>query len=130
MGEVRRISSGFQQELKTAFDEADVDEKLPRRRESAPWPRGADAEAEARAPEADDPVDADERRRPAAARRRRPTVAPAGRRLDEIVTPLSPAPASPAAAATNGSRDDETGDVPGTSVPPPSGGPGASAERW
>jgi hypothetical protein len=43
-----------------------------------------------------------------------PTVAPAvAAALDEIVTPLSPAPASPAAAATNGSRDDETGDAPG-----------------
>ena len=43
-----------------------------------------------------------------------PTVAPAvAAALDEIVTPLAPAPASPAAAATNGSRDDETGDVPG-----------------
>jgi sec-independent protein translocase protein TatB len=116
MGEVRRISSGFQQELKTAFDETDVDEKLPRRRESAPLAAAvADAEAEARAPEADAPADMDDL--PSAARPLAgdgPTVAPAvAAALDEIVTPLSPAPASPAAAATNGSRDDETGDAPG-----------------
>jgi hypothetical protein len=114
MGEVRRISSGFQQELKTAFDETDVDEKLPRRRESAPLAAAvADAEAEARAPEADAPADMDEL--PSAARPLAgdgPTVAPAvAAALDEIVTPLSPAPASPAAAATNGSRDHETGDA-------------------
>jgi sec-independent protein translocase protein TatB len=112
MGEVRRISSGFQQELKTALDETDVDEKLPRRRESAPL-AAAVADAEARAPEADAPADVDDL--PSAARPLAgdgPTVAPAvAAALDEIVTPLSPAPASPAAAATNGSRDHETGDA-------------------
>ena len=51
MGEVRRVSSGFQQELKTAFDEVDDGGDLPRRRESAPLAGAvAEAEAEARAP--------------------------------------------------------------------------------
>ncbi|HET6954808.1 MAG TPA: Sec-independent protein translocase protein TatB [Acidimicrobiales bacterium] len=36
MGEVKRISSGFQTELKTAFDEADIDDEPPRRREAVP----------------------------------------------------------------------------------------------
>jgi sec-independent protein translocase protein TatB len=115
MGEVRRVSSGFQQELKTAFD--DVDDggdggDLPRRRESAPLAGAvAEAEAEARAPSDDDdeiadappaprPVGGDSTQVP-------PPVAAA---LDEIVTPLT---SSPVAPATNSSRDDDTDEASG-----------------
>jgi sec-independent protein translocase protein TatB len=84
VGEVRRVSSGFQQELKDAFDEPAVD-AAPRRKESVPL-ASAVAEAESgptTEPDApttrDDPPPADE-----------PTVAPAvAAALDEIVTPLS-----------------------------------------
>jgi sec-independent protein translocase protein TatB len=130
VGEVRRISSGFQQELKTAFDEVDVDEDLPRRRESAPLAGAvADAEREARiaayesdgdgeaAPAGDGPQDArgadglPPAPRPVGGDG--PTVAPAvAAALDEIVTPLTPA-SSPAGSATNDSRDDGSADAPG-----------------
>jgi len=116
MGEVRRVSSGFQQELKTAFDEVDDGGDvgdLPRRRESAPLAGAvAEAEAEARAPSDDDgdeiadaapaprPVGGDSTQVP-------PPVAAA---LDEIVTPLT---SSPVAAATNSSRDDDTDEASG-----------------
>ena len=104
MGEVRRISSGFQQELKTAFDDEDQD--LPRRRESAPLAATvADAEAEARI---DGPTGRRRRRARTARRPGRPavgpppggggdgpTVAPAvAAALDEIVTPLNPVPST------------------------------------
>lgn len=129
MGEVRRISSGFQQELKTAFDEADVDQDLPRRRESAPLAATvADAEAEARsAPRAagdedDEPVRGDDlddlddlpsSPRPAGGGDG-PTVAPAvAAALDEIVTPLNPVPSPPVASATNSSRDEDPGEASG-----------------
>jgi sec-independent protein translocase protein TatB len=126
MGEVRRISSGFQQELKSAFDEADGDENLPRRRESAPLAATvADAEAEARsaattadgqdgepAPR-DDLDDLPSGPRPAGGGDG-PTVAPAvAAALDEIVTPLNPVPSPPVASATNSSRDDHPGEAPG-----------------
>ncbi|HZM31631.1 MAG TPA: Sec-independent protein translocase protein TatB [Acidimicrobiales bacterium] len=126
MGEVRRISSGFQQELKTAFDEADVDQDLPRRRESAPLAATvADAEAEARVaayePGAEDrePAPADDLDDLPSAPRPvgggdGPTVAPAvAAALDEIVTPLNPVPSPPVASATNSSRDDDPGQAPG-----------------
>lgn len=116
MGEVRRVSSGFQQELKTAFDEVDDGGDggdLPRRRESAPLAGAvAEAEAEARAPSDDDgdeiadappaprPVGGDSTQVP-------PPVAAA---LDEIVTPLT---SSPVAPATNSSRDDDTDEASG-----------------
>jgi sec-independent protein translocase protein TatB len=126
MGEVRRISSGFQQELKSAFDEADGDENLPRRRESAPLAATvADAEAEARsaATTADDqdgePAPRDDLDdlpsgpRPAGGGDG-PTVAPAvAAALDEIVTPLNPVPSPPVASATNSSRDEDPGEAPG-----------------
>ena len=126
MGEVRRISSGFQQELKSAFDEADGDENLPRRRESAPLAATvADAEAEARsaATTADgqygEPVPRDDLDdlpsgpRPAGGGDG-PTVAPAvAAALDEIVTPLNPVPSPPVASATNSSRDEDPGEAPG-----------------
>jgi sec-independent protein translocase protein TatB len=114
MGEVRRISSGFQQELKQAIDDSDVDavDVPARRREAVPLASTV-AEAEATSfdgdgdedqADTDDDIedvvptptlttphlDADE------------TVAPAmAAALDEIVTPLAPAP-EPGA-------DDETG---------------------
>jgi sec-independent protein translocase protein TatB len=122
MGEVRRISSGFQQELKTAFDEADEDQDLPRRRESAPLAATvADAEAEARIA-ADGDGDGEPASRddlddlPSAPRPvgggDGPTVAPAvAAALDEIVTPLNPVPSPPVASATNGSRDEDPGDA-------------------
>jgi sec-independent protein translocase protein TatB len=124
MGEVRRISSGFQQELKTAFDEADEDQDLPRRRESAPLAATvADAEAEARiAADADgagEPASRDDLDDLPSAPRPvgggdGPTVAPAvAAALDEIVTPLNPVPSPPVASATNGSRDEDPGDAPG-----------------
>jgi sec-independent protein translocase protein TatB len=114
MGEVRRVSSGFQQELKTAFDEVDDGGDLPRRRESAPLAGAvAEAEAEARAPSDDDdgdevpdapptprPVGGDSTQVP-------PPVAAA---LDEIVTPLTSSPVAPAA---NSSRDDDTDEASG-----------------
>ena len=127
MGEVRRISSGFQQELKSAFDEADVDQDLPRRRgESAPLAATvADAEAEARnathtagdedgepAPR-DDQGDLPSGPRPAGGGDG-PTVVPAvAAALDEIVTPLNPVPSPPVASATNSSRDEDPGEAPG-----------------
>ncbi len=86
MGEVRRVSSGFQQELKTAFDEVDDGGDggdLPRRRESAPLAGAvAEAEAEARAPSDDDDdeiADAPPAPRPGG-RRQHPGAAPGGRR--------------------------------------------------
>ena len=115
MGEVRRISSGFQQELKQAIDDSDSDavDMPARRREAVPLASTV-AEADATSFEGDGDedqddthddlqddvvptptlttpsLDADE------------TVAPAmAAALDEIVTPLAPAPELGA--------DDETG---------------------
>jgi sec-independent protein translocase protein TatB len=94
VSEVRRVSSGFQNELKDAFDVADV-EAGPRR--ASPTPLAATvAEADKR-PAAlrsapidrsdDGPADDD------AAPTDEPTVAPAvAAALDEIVTPLDPGP--------------------------------------
>ncbi|MGH9112510.1 MAG: Sec-independent protein translocase protein TatB [Acidimicrobiales bacterium] len=61
VGEVRRISSGFQQELRDAFEDSDVAAaaSTPRRRESVPLAAAvADADADADASDAADPVDA------------------------------------------------------------------------
>jgi sec-independent protein translocase protein TatB len=123
MGEVRRISSGFQQELKSAFDESDADQDLPRRRESAPLAATvAEAEAEARSAAGDEdgePAPRDDLDdlpsgpRPAGGGDG-PTVAPAvAAALDEIVTPLNPVPSPPVASATNSSRDEDPGEAPG-----------------
>jgi sec-independent protein translocase protein TatB len=128
MGEVRRISSGFQQELKDAFDQGDDVVDLPtRRRESVPLASTvADTEADHAgtssgaggdepAAEIDDETDD---RQDDAADGPVPTptfttpeldgdetVAPAmAAALDEIVTPLAPAPEPP---------DTGTGDEPG-----------------
>ena len=108
MGEVRRISSGFQQELKQALDDTDVEPvDLPaRRRESVPL-----ASAVAEAPPSEPPtgtatktrttttttsrLSCRPRRSPPPTSTTTSTVAPAmAAALDEIVTPL-PGPASP-----------------------------------
>jgi sec-independent protein translocase protein TatB len=107
MGELRRVSSGFQQELRQAFDDVDVDvdvDRSPRRRGAVPLASAvAEAEADARSPDAsDDPpasgdVD-DEGDAPAPvpggdAITDQATLPPAiADALDEIVTPLDPTP--------------------------------------
>jgi sec-independent protein translocase protein TatB len=90
VGEVRRISSGFQQELRDAFEDSDVAAaaSTPRRRESVPLASAvadadasadADPGAEAETPEVDaTPGEAPEAERPGIA----PVVAEA---LDSIV---------------------------------------------
>ncbi len=127
MGDLRRISSGFQQELKDAFDDKDAPTPL-RRKESVPLAstvaeadsrparpqRGdgpsddADAAGEADSPTADvraaDPSPTDQT-----------TVAPAvAAALDEIVTPLDPPPGDRSDAAArstpSASADDAVGD--------------------
>jgi sec-independent protein translocase protein TatB len=91
MGDLRRISSGFQQELKVAFDEDDDRPGPARRKEAVPLastvadadkgrtaPAGERADADA---DTDGPVDADADP---------PAVAPAvAAALDEIVTPIT-----------------------------------------
>ena len=127
MGDLRRISSGFQQELKDAFDEKDGPTPL-RRKESVPLAStvaeadslparpghddgssgNADAAGDADSPTADvraaEPSPTDQT-----------TVAPAvAAALDEIVTPLDPPPGdrSDAAAGSTSSApaDDAVGD--------------------
>jgi sec-independent protein translocase protein TatB len=126
MGEVRRISSGFQQELKDAFDQGDEVVELPaRRRESVPLASTvADTEADHAGTSSgaggDEPAeeihDETDDRQDDAADGPVPTptfttpeldddetVAPAmAAALDEIVTPLAPAP-----------EPTDTGDEPG-----------------
>jgi sec-independent protein translocase protein TatB len=91
MGDLRRISSGFQQELKVAFDDEDDRTGPARRKESVPLAATvADTDTGRTAPDGarDDhgpgrvaPVDADADP---------PAVAPAvAAALDEIVTPLA-----------------------------------------
>jgi sec-independent protein translocase protein TatB len=109
MGEVRRISSGFQNELKTAFDEADVDAEPPRRREAVPLASTvADVESADqpgdRARDRDDDV-APGRTHGTAGPAPADTVAPAvGEALDEIVTPLTPPAADPSKPSAGGER--------------------------
>ena len=109
MGDLRRISSGFQQELKDAFDTDDAPTPL-RRKESVPLASTvakADREADS-APRRDAPTEADDA--PAADGATTSdagdaggaTVAPAvAAALDEIVTPLDAhaAPSAPAEPA-------------------------------
>jgi sec-independent protein translocase protein TatB len=119
MGEVRRISSGFQQELKQALDDSDSEAvDLPaRRRESVPLASTvaeADADHAETSSDRDGYEDEDDDHDDIEAVVPTPTlttpdlhddetVAPAmAAALDEIVTPLTPAP-EPAGA------DDETG---------------------
>jgi sec-independent protein translocase protein TatB len=119
MGEVRRISSGFQNELKTAFDEADVDAEPPRRREAVPLAAAvAEVEAADRPADRDHDPDRDDRDhdldRDDHVHRGAPatagpvpadTVAPAVRdALDEIVTPLTPPSADPSEPSAGGER--------------------------
>jgi sec-independent protein translocase protein TatB len=104
VSEVRRVSSGFQNELKDAFDVADVEagprrasptplaatvaeaDKRPAALRSAPTDRSGERHTDAR--------HADDRDAPA----EEPTVAPAvAAALDEIVTPLDPGPGVAAA---------------------------------
>ena len=126
VSEVRRVSSGFQNEIKDAFDVADV-EAGPRR--ASPTPLAATvAEADKRpaalrsAP-TDRSVDRGDAR-PADARRagddespdEEPAVAPAvAAALDEIVTPLDPGPDvaadDPPAAADGGPDASGLGDA-------------------
>jgi Tat protein translocase TatB subunit len=113
MGEVRRVSSGFQQEMKDAFTDLDAD-KPRTRREAVPLARAvADVEADAHEGDVGDDAPAvatspwgdDD---PVAAASLSPAVADA---LDEIVTPLTPpapgaTPAEPA-ASSDGAVGDE-----------------------
>jgi sec-independent protein translocase protein TatB len=129
MGDLRRISSGFQQELKDAFDDGDAPTPL-RRKEAVPLAstvaeadkkperaRGRDTAAAS----ADAPVDADAADTPdAAAPAAAPapsdqtTVAPAvAAALDEVVTALDPSPGEhtpPAGATPPAPGDDALGD--------------------
>lgn len=108
MGEVRRISSGFQNELKTAFDEADVDAEPPRRREAVPLASTvADAEAADRPDDRERDRDRDDDVAPRGTAGPAPagTIAPAvGEALDEIVTPLTPPAADPSEPSAGGER--------------------------
>jgi sec-independent protein translocase protein TatB len=111
MGEVRRISSGFQIELKTAFDEADVDAEPPRRREAVPLASTvADVEAADQPGDRDRDRDRDDdvapgRTHGTAGPAPADTVAPAvGEALDEIVTPLTPPAADPSEPSAGGER--------------------------
>lgn len=132
MGEVRRISSGFQQELKDAFDDGDGEDvvDLPaRRRETVPLASTvADTEAvhagTSSGADGDEPAeeihDETDDRQDDAADGPVPTptlttpeldddetVAPAmAAALDEIVTPLAAAP-----EPTEAGAGDETGDA-------------------
>ncbi len=112
VGEVRRISSGFQQELRDAFEDSDVAAaaSTPRRRESVPLASavadadaGTDADpgAEAETPEVDAASsEASEAESPGIA----PVVAEA---LESIVdADVAPDGDSDASAASNG-RDDQ-----------------------
>lgn len=92
MGDLRRISSGFQQELKDAFDD---DTARPRRREATPLASTV-AEVDSRpAPRRDDPTSGSSS---GASATDEPNVAPAvAAALDEIVTPLDQSPAGPEA---------------------------------
>lgn len=108
MGEVRRISSGFQQELKQALDDSDREPvDLPARRESVPLASTvaeADADHAATSSDRDGYEDEDDDHDDIEAVVPTPTlttpdldddetVAPSmAAALDEIVTPLTPAP--------------------------------------
>jgi sec-independent protein translocase protein TatB len=112
MGEVRRVSSGFQQEMKDAFTDLDAD-KPRTRREAVPLARavadveadthegdvGDDAPAVATSPWGDDD--------PVAAASLSPAVADA---LDEIVTPLTPPAPGATPAEPPASSDGVVGD--------------------
>lgn len=110
MGDLRRISSGFQQELKDALDEPEAPTPL-RRKESVPLAAAVKDAAGAEAPQGDD---ADSAPAPAAAGDGT-TLAPAvAAALDEVVTPLeAPSADIPAGDATEPAAPapDQTGAV-------------------
>ncbi len=116
IGEVRRISSGFQQEIQDAISDMDTDQTPRQRREAVPLAAVvADTETDAAAAhrdarqddEDDDAEDAAaapvatgspwDEHAPAAADPAGPNLAPAvADALDEIATPSTPAPDDPA----------------------------------
>jgi sec-independent protein translocase protein TatB len=111
MGEVKRISSGFQQDLTSAIDNMDTDETPRRRREVVPLAAVvADADAGADADDHDDDDDDDVDLDALAAspwgdddEDDDATLAPAiADALDEIVTPLASAAAPEPADGTSG----------------------------
>jgi sec-independent protein translocase protein TatB len=93
MGDLRRISSGFQEELKEAFD--DDASARPRRREAAPLASTvAEIDGRPAPPTPSDELGAGSRGGTTEADE--PAVAPAvAAALDEIVTPLDQSPAGP-----------------------------------
>jgi sec-independent protein translocase protein TatB len=118
MGEVKRISSGFQQEIQDAITDMDVDDKPRPRREAVPLASVvADVDADAADPGAGGSADDDDHLgtggvgsspwdddvEPTAAA---PTLAPAvADALDEIVTPLAaPAASTPTDGAPSSGR--------------------------
>jgi sec-independent protein translocase protein TatB len=122
VGDLRRISSGFQQELKDAFDTNDVDRKdTPRRKESVPLAATV-AEADERAADEADSGDTRDDATDAAspvpsadpgeapvdepAGGSGDTVAPAvAAALDEIVAPLPPRASTSSPAPDNHGED-------------------------
>jgi len=127
MGDLRRISSGFQQELKDAFDHDDDASVPTRRKESVPLAATV-AEADSRralaASRATDVGAGDDADTPAADTGARPSGAPLGddrgpvapavaAALDEIVTSLDPSPsvvADPEARSSSTPGEDDLGD--------------------
>lgn len=123
MGEVRRISSGFQQELKQALDDGDTEavDVPARRREAVPLASTvAEAEAETASVDPDgDEFDDDLRddlqddvvptpTLTTADLDDDETVAPAvAAALDEIVTPLTPAPDPAGSGDESGAAGDQ-----------------------
>jgi Tat protein translocase TatB subunit len=115
MGEVKRISSGFQQDLTSAIDNMDTDETPRRRREVVPL-AAAVADADAGGDEDDHDDDGDDVDLDALAAspwgddgdEDDATLAPAiADALDEIVTPLT---STAAAEPADGSSGDGPGD--------------------
>jgi sec-independent protein translocase protein TatB len=102
MGDIRRISSGFQQELRDALD---VDEAPPRRKEQVPLAKAvADADdatpvpaasAAADAPSPSDPGPPPLREVESAGDVPSPLAPPVADALDEIVAPARPVPVDP-----------------------------------
>lgn len=110
MGDLRRISSGFQQELKEAFDD---DSARPRRREATPLASTV-AEVDGRPAPSPDGLAGSGGGAPATDESSVPPAVAAA--LDEIVTPLDQPPAGP--------------DAPPASAPAPSAEPdGLGDER-
>ncbi len=99
MGDIRRISGGFQQELKDAFD---AGEEPARRTEPVPLAKAV-ADADDTPAEPVDDADAGPRLREVDAAGDASSVAPAvADALDEIVAPVRPAPVDPPADESGG----------------------------